>query len=55
METTQAEVSAFLDSLRESGEVNMWSSITYVRQAFPSLPSKVATKMTTNWMRDFGK
>lgn len=48
----KAEYYQYLDDLRESGETNMFGAAAYLVREF-GLTNKEATKVLTDWMRDF--
>lgn len=48
------EVFAYLDSIRESGIINMFSSSPYVEEAF-GLHRRDARKLVLEWMETFSK
>ena len=49
----QAEVSNFLDALRESGATNMFGAVPYVMDMFSGLTKREATEMWATWAREF--
>jgi hypothetical protein len=51
----KAEHKRFLDTLRESGETNMFGAGAYLREEFPELDKREANKIVTAWMEGFGK
>lgn len=45
----------FLDALRESGATNMFGARPYLMEAYPELSEKEASKILSDWMKNFGK
>ena len=49
-----SEYFAFLDSLRESGQINMFGAPSVLQEAF-DLNRHEARDIVTAWMKQFGK
>jgi hypothetical protein len=49
-----SEYFAFLDSLRESGQINMLGAPSVLQEAF-DLPRQEARDIVKSWMEQFGK
>ena len=43
----------FLDALRESGQINMFSARPFLQQEFPELNTRDATDILTAWLQQF--
>jgi len=53
-EVEQAQVSMFLDALRDSGVTNMFGAGTFIEKEF-GISKQEARNFLTTWMRNFGK
>ena len=51
---TQKQYYRFLDSLRESGQTNMFGAAPYLAEMF-DLDRREARKVLKDWMAQFGK
>ncbi len=54
MGITQEEVSAYLDLVRETGQVNMFGAGKYVEDEF-NVTKQQAKEFLISWMNNFGK
>ena len=54
MEALTEEIYAYLDSLRESGIVNMYAASEYIEDEFIVAPN-LARKFLREWMESFGQ
>ena len=45
----------YLDDLRDSGVVNMYGAIPYLREMYPELNKVEASQVLDYWMKTFGK
>lgn len=54
MKPSQDEVNAFLDDLRDGGEINMYGAGPYVADAF-DLDKRTAREMLSVWMRTYAE
>jgi len=49
------EMLLFLDSVRESGEINMFGAALWVGEMFPELTKSQSRKVHVYWMKTFGE
>lgn len=43
---------AFLDALRESGRINMFGAVPFLRETFPELSVEQANAVLISWMEE---